>query len=393
MRAVVYRGPHRVELEEVEEPRIEHPRDALVRITSAPICGTDLHIYHGRMRVEPGQIMGHEPLGRIVEVGGAVVSFQAGDRVTFPFSISCGHCANCLRGWPNACLTTRGSGFGLGRGERWGAQAELMRVPYADYNCIKLPGEPGDGWEDDFVMLSDIFPTGWHAAELARVKPGSSVAVFGAGPVGLLSAHSAILRGAGEVYVVDLLPDRLEKARQLGCETVNAGDGDPVEAIKEMRAARRSVWEAALPGEERMGGVMCGIDAVGFEALDRTAPSVEKPTQVIEDLVRLLNPTGTLALIGGYSGIYPEDGSGRVILPLGEIWAKKLAIGTGSHPGRCYAETLRSLIVSGRARPGFMVTHHLPLEEAVDAYRRYDARQPGYIKVILRPQKRLALNV
>ncbi len=166
------------------------------------------------MKVPGGQVMGHEPLGVVEEAGSGVTSIRSGDRVTSSFSIACGHCSNCLRGWPNACLTTGAANFGLGRGEHGGAQAEYLRVPFADYNCVKLPGVPGDEWEDDFAMLSDIFPTGWHAAEMARVGPGDSVAVFGAGPVGLLSALSARIKGAAEIFVVDLLPDRVRKAEE-----------------------------------------------------------------------------------------------------------------------------------------------------------------------------------
>lgn len=187
MQAVVYKGKNKVAVENVPDPKIEAPGDAIIRITTAAICGSDLHMYEDRSTAEPGIIFGHENQGVVEEVGPGVVSIEPGDRVVLPFNIACGFCFNCIRGYTNACLTanpkapTAGYGY-AGVGPYRGGQAELLRVPYADFNCLKLPGEPGDKFEDDFVLLADIFPTGWHAAELANVESGDSVAVFGAGP-------------------------------------------------------------------------------------------------------------------------------------------------------------------------------------------------------------------
>ncbi len=395
MQAVVFKGPYEVAVEEVPDPRLEHSRDALVRITSAAICGTDLHIYEGRTAAEPGQILGHEPMGVVTEVGEAVVSIRPGDRVAVTFSVACGHCLNCLRGWPNTCLTINreapASAFGMGRpGDFSGGQAECMRVPFADFNLIKLPGSEDDEWEDDFVMLADIFPTGYHAAELAQVGPGSSVAVFGAGPVGLMSVLSAVIKGASEVYAVDFIPERLAKAAELGAIPVDAGEGDPVHRIVAARVDNPPLAGSLLPGEENMHGVLCGIDAVGYQARDRSDPSKENPTQVIDDLVRLLMPTGHLSLIGVYQlndpgGRDTAAREGSFLLPLGKIWAKRLTIGTGSTPVKRYAHLLRELIVTGRARPGRIVSHHYPLARAAEAYRLFDERREGHVKVVLKP--------
>src|SRR4051812_17524333 len=204
MKAVVFKGRFEVEVEEVPDARIEQPTDAIVRITSAAICGSDLHMYDGRTAVQPGTVLGHEPLGVVEEVGPAVARVRRGDRVVMPFNISCGTCFNCARGYTAACLTVNpsmhGGAYGyVGMGPYRGGQAEYLRVPFADANCVTLPGTPGDAFENDFVLLADVFPTGYFAADLAGVEPGSSVAVFGAGPVGLLAAYCAILRGASEV--------------------------------------------------------------------------------------------------------------------------------------------------------------------------------------------------
>jgi glutathione-independent formaldehyde dehydrogenase len=227
MRAVVFQDTRRVEVRQVPDATIEDPGDVVVRVTSSAVCGTDLHMYDGRTGAQPGLVLGHEPLGVVEEVGGAVTLLRPGERVVVPTHLFCGLCFNCIRGYTAACLRVRpgsvGAAYGYaGMGPYRGAQADLLRVPYADANCVSLPGEPGDESEDDFVLLADAFVTGWHATELAEVTPAASVAIFGAGAVGLLAAYSALLRGAGEVYVVDRVPERLDKAGALG-EPVHQG--------------------------------------------------------------------------------------------------------------------------------------------------------------------------
>lgn len=396
MKAVVLKGTSQVSVENVEDPRIERATDCVVRITSAAICGSDLHMYEGRTPARAGLVMGHENLGVIEEVGDAVVSLRPGDRVVLPFNIACGFCANCTRGHYNFCLVANPEGthaaYGYsGMGPFRGGQAELLRVPFADVNCLKVPGTPGDGFEDDFVLLADIFPTAFHATELANVQAGSSVAVFGAGPVGLLSAYSALLKGASEVFVVDSIPERLRKAAQIGAVVVDFRKGDPAEQIRDLRRRNPLYMGALRAGEEKMLGVMCGIDAVGYQARDFSDPAYEEPNAVLDALADVVNPTGVVGLIGVYM---PQDPGasgdpakhGRFQLPLGKFWEKGISVGQGQCPVKRYDVRLRDLIVAGRAKPSFIVSHRLPLADAPRAYERFDRREAGYTKVVLKPQ-------
>lgn len=398
MKAVMYKGPKDIVVEDVQQPRIEDPRDAIVKMTSAAICGSDLHMYEARTGAKPGTIFGHENMGVVSEVGPGVTDIRVGDRVVMPFNVACGFCFNCVRGFTQACLTTNpdqpSAAYGyVDMGPYPGGQAEYLRVPFADFNCLKLPGRPGDDMEDDFVLLADIFPTGYHAAELADVQPGSTVAVFGAGPVGLLAAYSALIRGASEVYVVDAAPERLRLAQSIGAIPIDFLKGDPVEQIFEIRTRNPKIMGAKRPGEVKMPGVMCGIDAVGYQAHGYDDPASEKPTQVIDSLVRVVNATGHIGLIGVY---FPEDpgakgphAHGNFILPLGQIFSKGLSIGMGQTPVKKYNMFLRDLIIGGRAKPSFIVSHHMPLEQAPEAYAKFDLRGSGegkdFTKVVLKP--------
>ena len=216
MKALVYNGPRDVSVSEMPDATIERATDVLVKISSSNICGSDLHMYEGRTGMEPGRILGHENLGEVIEVGPAVDRVKVGDRVCLPFNIGCGFCANCERGLSGYCLTANpgmaGAAYGFaGMGPYSGGQAEYLRVPYGDFNCLVLPRDSQEK-ESDYVMLSDIFPTGYHATELAGVRPGDSVVIYGAGPVGLMAACSATIRGASMVMVVDTHRDRLDLA-------------------------------------------------------------------------------------------------------------------------------------------------------------------------------------
>ena len=398
MKAIVYQGPRRVAVAEVADPQIDAPTDVIVRLTTTAICGSDLHMYEGRTEAKSGTILGHENLGVVEEVGAAVTSIKRGDRVVLPFNIGCGYCFNCARGYTNACLTANPDGVGAGYGYSGlgpfsGGQAEYLRVPYADFNCVKLPGQPGDEFEDDFVLLADIFPTGFHATELAKVQMGDSVAIFGAGPVGLLAALSATLHGASDIYVVDHVPERLALAQAFGAIPIDFSQGDPVAQITEARQ-RNGVLQGRLrEGEQKMTGVMCGIDAVGYEALDTSDAKKQKPTQVLDDLTRLVNPTGTIGIIGVFfpkdpGGVNAAAKNGTYAVSLGTMWEKGLSIGMGQTPVKRYVEFLRDLIIAGKAKPSQIISKRLSLAEAPDAYQKFDERAEGYTKVVLKPGQR-----
>ncbi|WBB70015.1 glutathione-independent formaldehyde dehydrogenase [Micromonospora sp. WMMD812] len=391
MRAVVYEDVRTVGVREVPDATLEADTDALVRITSSALCGTDLHMYDGRTGATAEFVLGHEPLGVVEQVGAAVQTVHPGARVVIPTHLFCGTCAMCARGLSAACLRARaeapGAAYGYaGMGPYRGAQADLLRVPWADANCVHLPGEPGDAREDDFVLLADAFVTGWHAAAtLAGVEPGDTVAVFGAGTIGLLSAYSALILGARAVYAVDAVDARLDKAGELGATPIDFRRGDPVAQIREHRA------RAGLPlGEQKLGGVDKVIDAVGFQARDREHPQRERPDQVIADAARLVNPTGAI----GVAGVYPDkdthprpgaSGHEDLTAPWGTLFSKGVAVRFGRTHDRRYTLRLRDLVVSGRARPGVVVTHHGTLAEAPDLYRRFDQREDGVIKAVLHP--------
>jgi glutathione-independent formaldehyde dehydrogenase len=352
-------------------------------------------MYEGRAPVDKGLVFGHENLGVIESVGPAVRTLAKGDRVVLPFNIGCGFCFNCTRGFGNACLTVNpdsaGGGYGyFGLGPHRGGQAEFIRVPYADYNALRLPGTPGDQYEDDFVLLADIFPTGYHATEQAHVHPGDTVAIFGAGPVGLLAALSAKLKGASEIYVVDKVRERLDLVRELGATPIDFTEGDPVEQILALRKSKLDDVPGPHPAAgQKMPGVMCGIDAIGYESRGHDGKS-ERSTQVLDDLARLVNPTGHIGIIGVYfpqdpGGKDPSEKQGRFTIALGTLWNKGIGIEMGQAPVKKYNVYLRDLIVAGVAKPSFIISHRLPIEGAPDAYDKFDKRVDGYTKVLLKP--------
>jgi glutathione-independent formaldehyde dehydrogenase len=365
MRAVVFKKPFEVAVEHVPDPGVEQSNDAIVRVTSTCICGSDLHMYEGRIVAEPGIVLGRENLGVIEEVGPGVTTLTVGDRVVMPFSMACGFCKNCLAGSTALCLTLNaGCGCGCalpGCARAWlcpGGQAEYLRVPYADFNCLKLP--PGTGHESDYALLADVFPTGYHGCELADVRPGESVAVYGAGAVGLLAAYSAMLRGAARVFVVDRVPGRLAAARSIGAEPVDFTVADPAEQIR---------------------------DATGGEGADKGG---EEPAAVLNSLIDAVRPAGMLGIPGPYLPANPAGPSeaarqGKLLLAFGKLFEKGLRAGTGKANVKRYDRRLRDLITAGRAAPSFVVSHNLPLEDAPGAYQKFGQRADGCTKAILHP--------
>ena len=377
MKALVYHGPRNVSVKEVPDAKIEHPMDVLVKITTTNICGSDLHMYEGRTNVESGKVLGHENLGEVVEVGEAVARIQVGDIVCLPFNISCGFCKNCERGFTGFCLTlnpgTAGAAYGYaGMGPFSGGQAEYLRVPYGDVNCLTLPEDAREK-ENDYVMLADVFPTGYEATELAGVKPGETVVVYGAGSVGLMAASSAFIKGASHVMVVDCLPDRLKLAEKIGAIPIDYSNASPVEQVLELTGGE---------GADR------GCECVGYQAHD--AEGNEQPNLTMNQLVRSVKPTGGIGVIGVF---VPEDPKasdtlekkGQIAFDLGLFFSKGLQMRSGQANVKKYNRYLCNLIHEGKAKPSFIVSHQLSLQEAPNAYKHFDAREKGWTKVLLKP--------
>lgn len=377
MRAVVYEGPRKIAVKQMPDAKISEPTDVLVRITSTNICGSDLHMYEGRTSLEQGRIVGHENLGEIVECGRAVKRLAVGDRVCIPFNCACGYCRNCERGLTSACLTMNpgkaGAGYGYAdMGPYQGGQAELLVVPYGDFNCLKLP-EDAEEKENDYVMLADIWPTGHHAVELSGLQAGESIVIYGAGPVGLMAALSASIKGASEIFVVDRHPDRLALAEAVGAIAINDGEGSAVARVLDLTQGE---------GADR------GVDCVGWQAHDHGGH--EHPEMVLNDLVDSVKATGGLGIIGVY---VPEDPGapdalakkGRLKFDFGKFWSKGQFMGTGQAPVKKYNRHLMNLIHEDKARPSWIVSHELSLDEAPEAYAHFDARDDGWTKVVLKP--------
>jgi glutathione-independent formaldehyde dehydrogenase len=377
MRALVYHGPKNVSVDEVPDAAIERPTDALVRITTTNICGSDLHMYEGRTDVEEGKVLGHENMGQVIEVGDGVDRVKVGDRVVLPFNIGCGFCKNCESGRTGFCLTANpgnaGAAYGYAdMGPYSGGQAELLRVPYADWNALVLP-EDAQEKEKDYVMLSDILPTGYHGTELAGVGIGDSVVIWGAGPVGLMAAMSARLRGADQVFVVDRQADRLKLAEALDATPVDDSQGDAVQQVLD-----------ATRGE----GADKGVEAVGYQAHDHQGS--EKPGLTINSLIQAVRPTGRIGVVGVF---VPEDPSaaddlakeGKFGFDFGTFFFKGQSMGTGQANVKQYNRQLRNLIHRDKLSPGLIVSHELSLDEAADGYRNFDDRLDGWTKVVLHP--------
>jgi glutathione-independent formaldehyde dehydrogenase len=382
MKALVYHGARKVSVDSVPDAKLEKLTDVVIQLTTTNICGSDLHMYEGRTDVEKGKILGHENLGTVVEVGKAVDVVKKGDKVVLPFNIGCGFCANCERGLSGYCLTCAdpsvmpgmaGAAYGFaGMGPYSGGQAEYLRVPYADYNCLRLP-QDAEKREKDYVMLSDIFPTGWHATRLAGLQPGQSIVIYGAGPVGLMATLSASIQGASQIFVVDGESDRLALAEKLGATTINTKDGKVGDQIRELTNGL---------------GADCGSECIGYQC--HNSAGREVPNLVMNSLVDAVKATGIIGVIGVFVPKDPgaEDPlakQGQIAFDFGKFWFKGQKMGTGQCNVKAYNRQLMDLIHHDKAKPSMIVSHELSLDAAPDAYKHFDNRDEGWTKVILHP--------
>ena len=394
MKAVTWHGRRDVRVETVPDPTIQTPTDAIVRITSTGLCGSDLHLYElfGPFLAE-GDILGHEPMGIVEAVGAEVSHLEVGDRVVIPFNISCGHCWMCTHGLQSQCETTQvhehgtgGSLFGYTKlyGQVPGGQAELLRVPQAHYGPIKVPEGPPD---ERFLFLSDVLPTAWQAVEYAEVPEGGSVAVLGLGPIGQMSARIARHRGAAQVFGVDLVPERLEMASRHGVQTLNLEDHDDLAGELRERTGGRgpdSVIDAV--GMEAHGSAgakaaqsFVGLlpDAVARKLMENAGVDRLAALLTAIDIVRR---GGTLSISGVYGGMVDP-------LPMLQLFDKQLTVRMGQGNVRRWVDDLLPL-VSDHADPlgvTDLATDRLPLEQAPDAYAAFQQKKNGTIKVVFQP--------
>jgi threonine dehydrogenase-like Zn-dependent dehydrogenase len=395
MKAVVFHDIGDVRLDDVDEPKIEEPTDAIIRITASAICGTDLHMIRGTMPgMKPGTILGHEAVGIVEEIGKNVRNLRVGDRVVVPSTIACGACSYCRAGYFSCCDTTDGAFFGgpEDSGGIHGLQAEYARIPFANVGLVKLPDELDD---DRAILLSDIFPTGYFGADIAEVVQGDTVAVFGCGPVGQFTIASAKLLGAGRVLAIDNKPDRLEMARTQGAEVINFDEDDPIEIIKELTngiGVDRAIDAVGVDAERPHHGPAAkkaDREAAEFDQeVRRIAPKTnpegrnwhpgDGPSQVLQWSVEALAKAGTLSIIGVYTG--PVK-----MFPIGPAFGKNLTIQMGGCNHLAYIPRLIEIVMAGAIDPLQVLTKREPLTSVIDAYRAFDTRTPGWVKVELKP--------
>lgn len=404
MKAVVFHGIGDIRLDDVPEPKIQEPTDAIIRLTASAICGTDLHMIRGTFTgMKPGTILGHEGVGIVEEVGAGVRNLKIGDRVVVPSTISCGTCSYCRSGYSAQCDNANPNGSEAGTafyggpsasGPFNGLQAEYARIPFAHADLVKIPQEVDD---DRAITISDIFPTAYFGAELAEITDGDTVAVFGCGPVGLFAIASAQLMGAGRIIAVDTIPSRLEMARAQGAEVIDFNREDPVEVIKSLTGGI---------------GVDRAIEAVGVDAtrphsgpaaeqaqkqaqqyqqeLQQIAPETnpqngnwhpgDAPSIALKWAVQGLAKAGTLSIIG----VYPPS---HQFFPIGMAMNKNLTLKMGNCNHRKYIPKLLQLVRCGAIDPKQILTEIEPMTSVIEAYKAFDRRQPGWVKVELVPSK------
>lgn len=398
MKAVVFHGIGDIRLEDVPEPELQEPTDAIVRITTSAICGTDLHFVRGTVPgMKEGTILGHEGVGVVEQIGDDVRNLSVGDRVVIPSTIACGYCSYCRAGYYAQCDNMNPNGKQAGTsfyggpestGAFNGLQAEKARIPCASVNLFALPDEVSD---EQAILLSDIFPTGYFGAELADIKPGHSVAVFGCGPVGQFAIASAKMMQAGRIFAVDTIPDRLETARLQGAEVIDFNAEDPVEKIQSLTGGI---------------GVDCAIDAVGVDAehahagpaasdsdsfrqeREQVAPEQnpqgalwqpgKAPSQAQRWAINALAKAGTLSIIGVYP---PNDET----FPIGLAMNRNLTIRMGNCNHRKYMQQLIEVVRSGKLDPTRLISREEEMPSVLDAYKAFDTRQPGWLKAVINP--------
>ena len=389
MKALCWHGKHDVRYDTVSDPKIEDPRDCIIKVTSCAICGSDVHLFDGMIpTMESGDVLGHETMGEVMEVGTQCKNLKVGDRVVVPFTIACGECFFCKRGFFSGCERSNPNkataekvwghspaglfGYSHMLGGFAGGQAEYMRVPFADVGPAKVPSNLTD---EQVLFLSDIFPTGYMAADFCNIQPEDTIAVFGCGPVGQFAIRSAFLLGAHRVIAIDTVPERLALARAAGAETLDFAEHDIYERIQDMTAGR--------------GADAC-IDAVGTEAdatasfdsmLDRAKLATFLGTDRPHVLRQAINNTrnfGTVSIVGVYGGLLDK-------IPMGSAINRGLTFRMAQTPVQHYLPMLLERIEKGEIDPSFVITHRAGLADGPDLYKTFRDKKDGCIKVVLKP--------
>jgi threonine dehydrogenase-like Zn-dependent dehydrogenase len=390
MKALCWHGKGDIRCDTVDDPRIEADGDVIIKVTSCAICGSDLHLYDGYMpTMESGDVLGHETMGEVVEAGKGVSTLKVGDRVVVPFNIACGQCffcqkklfSLCDRSNPNAEMARKAMGhsssglFGYSHmlGGFPGGQAEYLRVPYADVGPIKVPSHLTD---DQVLFLSDIFPTGYMAAENAEIEPGDTVAIWGGGPVGQFAIQSAWMLGAGRVILIDEVPERLVMASTKGhAETIDFSKLDVYDQLMTMTGGRgpdRCI--DCVGGEAHAGGTLDGV----VDAIKTTLYLATDRAHVLRQMIWSCRKGGTISVPGVYVGVVDK-------LPFGALMNKGLTVKTGQTHTHRYLQPLLDRIEKGEIDPSFVITHHATLEEGPDMYQMFKDKTDGCIKVVIRP--------
>ncbi|WP_046726808.1 zinc-dependent alcohol dehydrogenase [Streptomyces humi] len=396
MKAVTWQGRRHVRVEDVPDPRIEEPTDAVIRITSTGLCGSDLHLYEVLTPfMTPGDILGHEPMGVVEEVGSEVTNLRPGDRVVVPFQISCGHCFMCSAGLNTQCETTQVTGEGMGAalfgytrlyGAVPGAQAEYLRVPQAQFGPMKVPDGPAD---DRFVYLSDVLPTAWQAVAYAAVPPGGTLAVLGLGPIGDMSCRIARAQGVERVFGVDLVPERLARAAQRGTEVydlrVYDDEKELVQAIRDETGGRGPDAVIDAVGTEAHGGAAAKLAQTVTGLLPRkiSAPLAERfavdRLAALYMAIDLVRRGGTISLSGVYGGMADP-------MPLLTLFDKQIQLRMGQANVRRWTDAIMPLLTDGDPLGvDDFATHRLPLTEAERAYSMFQQKQDGSVKILMQP--------
>ncbi len=389
MKALVWHGKSDIRCESVPDPKIEDARDAIIRVTACAICGSDLHLFNGVIPgMQSGDVVGHETMGEVVEVGAGNKKLKVGDRVVVPFTISCGECFFCVRGFysgcersnPNRDAATKMWGhspaglFGYSHllGGFPGGQAEYLRVPYADVGPIKVP----NGLTDEQVLfLSDIFPTGFMAADFCDIQDGDTIAIWGCGPVGQFAIRSAFLLGAARVIAIDTVPERLAMAREAGAVTLDFRSEDIYERIQDLTEGRGA--DACIDAVGTEADAFSGADAVVDRIKVATFMGTDRP-HVLRQAIHCCRNFGTVSIVGVYGGFLDK-------IPMGSAINRGLKFRMAQTPVQRYLPQLLSRIENGEIDPSFVITHRAKLEEGPELYKTFRDKQDGCIKVVLKP--------